>query len=295
MKRIACIIIICCALSGRVYAATTTEGMLDIERIGTEIQNDLSSYADKKTELIDDIKLAQDSIRGLKDAYARAEENERPLYKAETLKETSRLLDLYSQYYNQTITTINTILPNLERMRKSARKGSLGKSERLRSPEFRKNLLNLYSTASQMALKFGSPATKAEIASLLNDSEILYKQSQKGGTVFQDVLRNIDKVEEHLRSLYAKTKLRNTILETQKMKTEIAVSLMQYALALKPLKEGTALINDGMLEIPDIDFDEVVDSIIEPEDDSMDTAGEGYSDPDVDAVLLRHANNNANR
>jgi len=293
MKKKAGIIVLCVLLCGRAYAATTTEGMLDIEKIGSEIQNDLTRYSDKKTELIEEIKQAQEAIRELKDTYARADEGDRVLFKAETLKETSRLLDLYSQYYNQTIATIETILPNLERMRKAARTGSLGKSERLRLPEFRKHLLNLYSTASQMALKFGSPATKAEIASLLNDSEILYQQSQKGGTVFQDVLRNIDKVEEHLRSLYAKTTLRNTILETQKMKTEIAVSLMQYALALKPLKEGTALINDGMLDLPDIDFDDVVDSVIEPEDADAAGTDEGYSDPEVDAELLRHANSNA--
>ena len=123
------------------------------------------------------------------------------------------------------------------------------------------------------------------MALLLRENELLYRGRNAGGDIFDNIVENIDKVSFYLRSVYASTRLRVGILERKKAQTRLAVELMEYALALKPLKEAMAQMNpEGIMEVPEPALDEFVDPIVE-----ADSAGEGqagvYHDPEIDRIL----------
>ena len=269
-------------------ARTVTEGTLDIQNLATRISGDLRDYSQNRDQLVDNIKSVQKGIGKLKEDYGKAEtEKDKTMIKARTLKETSQLLDFYSQFYNLNTRTVEAILPNLEKMKTAARKGAIGKAARqLQDPEFKKNLKTLYGNLSTFAMKFNNANLKKEVATLLRENELLYQQGMKGMDVFNDMVKNIDKVSDYLRSIYARTVLRSKILQRKKFQTELAVQLMQYALALKPIKQAMMELNpEGVIEVPEINLEEFVDPIIS-DSDSEDTAyAPSYNDPDVNAAL----------
>jgi len=276
------------ASSSITEARTVTEGTLDIQNLATRISGDLRDYSQNRDQLVDNIKSVQKGIGKLKEDYGKAEtEKDKTMIKARTLKETSQLLDFYSQFYNLNTRTVEAILPNLEKMKDAARKGAIGKAARqLQDPEFKKNLRTLYGNLSTFAMKFNNANLKKEVATLLRENELLYQQGMKGMDVFNDMVKNIDKVSDYLRSIYARTVLRSKILQRKKFQTELAVQLMQYALALKPIKQAMMELNpEGVIEVPEINLEEFVDPIIS-DSDSEDTAyAPSYNDPDVNAAL----------
>jgi len=269
-------------------ARTVTEGTLDIQNLATRISGDLRDYSQNRDQLVDNIKSVQKGIGKLKEDYGKAEtEKDKTMIKARTLKETSQLLDFYSQFYNLNTRTVEAILPNLEKMKAAARKGAMGRAFRqLQDPEFKKNLRTLYGNLSTFAMKFNNASLKKEVATLLRENELLYQQGMKGMDVFNDMVKNIDKVSDYLRSIYARTLLRSNILQRKKFQTELAVQLMQYALALKPIKQAMMELNpEGVMEVPEINLEEFVDPIISDSDSEDTTYATSYNDPDVEAAL----------
>lgn len=268
-------------------AKTVTEGTLDVERLATQISGDLADYSQKRDELVGNITSVQKGIQKLKEDYAKAESvKQRTMIKARTLKETSRLLDFYSQFYNLNVEKVKAILPKLERMKSAAKKSALGKAAgKLQDPEFKRSMKSLYVNLSAMALMFNNPSSKREIANLLKGNELLYRQGQKGVNVFDNIIKNIDKVGDYLRSVYARTMLRSRVLQQKKAQTELAVELMRYVLALKPIRQAMLQINpEGVIDVPDIDFEEFVDPLLS--DNQAEDGGEAiYTDPDTDAIL----------
>ena len=267
-------------------AKTVTEGTLDVERLATQISDNLADYSQKKDELVGNIASVQKGIRKLKEDYEKAESvKQRTMIKARTLKETSRLLDFYSQFYALNVEKVKAILPKLERMKSAAKKSALGKAARkLQDPEFKRGMKSLYVNLSAMALMF-NPNSKKEIANLLKENELLYRQEQKGVNVFDNIVKNVDKVSDYLRSVYARTMLRSRVLQQKKAQTELAVELMRYVLALKPIQQTMLQINaEGVIGVPDIDFEEFVDPLLS--DNQAEDWGEDiYSDPDTDSIL----------
>jgi len=275
------------------YAKTVTEGTLDVQNLATQITGDLQEYARTKDILLDNIQSVQAGLGQLKEDYHRAgTENDKLRIRAATLKETSDLLDFYGQFYELNIQTVQRILPRLETMRKAAYKGVLGKAARqLQDPEFRQNMTNLYGNLSAFAMAFGDNKSKKEVASLLGEFENLYAQGKSGADIFNNIIQNIDKVSEFLRSLYATTKLRANILQTKKYQAELAVELMEYTLALKPLKEAMEQMNpDGIMEVPEIDLAEFVDPIVEDSDTSGGPVMAVGHDPEIDRMLQGYQN-----
>ena len=269
-------------------ARTVTEGTLDIQNLATRISGNLRDYSQNRDQLVDNIKSVQKGIGKLKEDYGKAEtEKDKTMIKARTLKETSQLLDFYSQFYNLNTRTVEAILPNLEKMKDAARKGAIGKAARqLQDPEFKKNLRTLYGNLSTFAMKFNNANLKKEVATLLRENELLYQQGMKGMDVFNDMVKNIDKVSDYLRSIYARTILRSKILQRKKFQTELAVQLMQYALALKPIKQAMMELNpEGVMEVPEINLEEFVDPIISESDSEDTTYAPSFNDPDVEAAL----------
>lgn len=274
-------------------ARTVTEGTLDIQTIATRISGDLKEYSEKRDTLVDNIKSVQEGIRKLEKDYAGTEnEKEKTLIKANTLRETGRLLDFYSQFYNLNIQKVEAILPNLERIKEAAQKGIMGKTAReLQDPEFKKNLSTLYSNLATFAVMLDKANIKREVATLLRENELLYQQQERGREAFNDITKNVDKVTDYLRSIYARTVLRFNVLQRKKFQAELAVQLMQYALILKPIEQTMLEINpEGIMEVPDIQIGEFVDPIISDK-------GEGatilYSDPDVDSSLGKYRRDGA--
>lgn len=289
MKRYQLIAIAALVVFGFVLTAqakTVTEGTLDVERLATQISDNLADYSQKKDELVGNIASVQKGIRKLKEDYEKAESvKQRTMIKARTLKETSRLLDFYSQFYALNVEKVKAILPKLERMKSAAKKSALGKAARkLQDPEFKRGMKSLYVNLSAMALMF-NPNSKKEIANLLKENELLYRQEQKGVNVFDNIVKNVDKVSDYLRSVYARTMLRSRVLQHKKAQTELAVELMRYVLALKPIQQTMLQINaEGVIGVPDIDFEEFVDPLLS--DNQAEDWGEDiYSDPDTDSIL----------
>jgi len=293
MKRLAlsalCGVLLFC-LTSHASAETVTEGRLDIQNLASQIAGDLQDYAEKRDTLIENIKSAQNGIQKLKEDHDRAEtEKEKIHIKARTLRETGRLVSFYSQFFNLNVDKVEAILPALEKMRASAKKGAMGKTARiLEDPEFKKSMKNLYVNLATLATKFDNADLKKEIASLLKENELLYQQNRKGVRAFDDIVRNIDKVADYMRSVYARTVLRARILEHKKLQTEMAVELMEYALALQPIQEGMMQLNpESVLAVPALNLSDFVDSILsgkggEGADDAL-----SYQDPDVEAALKR--------
>lgn len=285
---IAIAVIVFFAGSFMVRAETVTEGQLNIQRLATQISGDLKDYSQQRDGLVDNIKSVQKGIQKLRKDYARAEtERDRLTIKARTLKETSQLLDFYDQFYALNIQKVEAILPNLEKMRQAARKGAPGKAARqLQDPEFKRNINTLYRNLSTFAMRFHNAKVKKEVATLLKENELLYHQGKNGLDVFDDIIRNIDKVANYLRSAYARTVQRANILERKKMQAELAVELMQYALALKPIQQTMLQVNpEGVIDVPEIDLGEFVDPIISDGQSEGDEGMASYNDPDVDSAL----------
>lgn len=289
MKRYQLIAIVALVVFGFVLTAqakTVTEGTLDVERLATQISDNLADYSQKKDELVGNIASVQKGIRKLKEDYEKAESvKQRTMIKARTLKETSRLLDFYSQFYALNVEKVKAILPKLERMKSAAKKSALGKAARkLQDPEFKRSMKSLYVNLSAMALMF-NPNSKKEIANLLKENELLYRQGQKGVNVFDNIVKNVDKVSDYLRSVYARTMLRSRVLQQKKAQTELAVELMRYVLALKPIQQTMLQINaEGVIDVPDIDFEEFVDPLLS--DNQAEEGGAAiYNDPDTDSIL----------
>ena len=219
----------CLAFSA--LAETVTEGRLDIQHLASQIAGDLQDYAEKRDTLIENIKSTQKGIQELKEDHDRAEtEKEKIHIKARTLRETGRLVSFYSQFFNLNVAKVEDILPALEKMRTAAKKGAMGKVARvLQDPEFKKSMKNLYVNLATLATKFDNPDLKKEIASLLKENELLYQHNVKGVRAFDDIVRNIDKVADYLRSVYARTVLRARILEQKKLQTEIYLTKKHWS------------------------------------------------------------------
>jgi hypothetical protein len=100
-----------------------------------------------------------------------------------------------------------------------------------------------------------------------------------------NIIKNVDKVGDYLRSVYARTMLRSRVLQQKKAQTELAVELMRYVLALKPIQQAMLQINpEGVIDVPDIDFEEFVDPLLS--DNQAEDGGEAiYTDPDTDSIL----------
>jgi len=276
------------SFSFMVEAKTVTEGTLDIHNLATRISGDLSDYSQKRDQLVVNIRSVQKGIEELKEDYDGAEgEKEKVMIKVRTLKGISKLLGFYDQFYRLNKEKVEAILPNLEKMKVAARKGALGKAARqLEDPEFKQNMINLYGNLSAFAMKFNNSNLKKEVATLLKENELLYKQGKKGLNVFDDMAKNIDKVADYLRSVYARTFLRARILERKKIQAELAVELMQYALALKPIQQTILEINpEGIIDVPEINVSEFVDPIISDSQIKASEEAITYNDPNVDAAL----------
>ena len=276
-----------------VSAQTVTEGTINLRKIAASISTDLKDYARKKDVLVSNIKSVQEGIEALKKEYNAADSDaEKIKIKARTLKETSRLLDFYSQFYRLNTEKVKAILPQLGRMRQAARRGVLGRTSRqLENPEFKKNMKALYSNMASLALKFGDRRTKNEVVSLLRENELLYGNGSKGRDEFANINRNIDKVEDYLRGMYARTVLRANILNRKKQQTQLAVRLMQYALALKPIQQNLRDMDvNGAMQVPDIDYSEFVDPIINAGDSDTNEDSVATYDPDVDNKLKSYKN-----
>jgi len=269
-------------------AKTITQGTLDIENIANRISGDLRDYSEKRQVLVENIKSVQKGIKKLKKDYDTAQgEKDRITIRARTLDETSRLLDYYSQFYTLNVKKVQSILPNLSKMRAAANNGVLGKaSKQLANPRFKQNIRTLYSNLSALSVKFNNPNMKREVATLLKENELLYQQGKKGVHFFNNITKNIDKVDNYLRSIYARTLLHANILERKKVQTELAVELMQYALALKPIQQNMHQMNPvNIIDIPEIDYDEFVDPVINDAQYADESKPVLYQDPDINVTL----------
>jgi len=281
------------AVSFTARAKTVTEGTLDIQRLAAQISGDLKDYGRKRDSLVANIKSVQEGIRKLRQDYSRAgTDKERITVKARTLKETSQLLDFYSRFYRLNMDKVKGILPKLQKMRKAAQKGSLGVAARqLQDPEFRKNFRTLYKNISSFAIMFDNPRLRKEVAILLKENELLYKQGGRELGVFNNIVKNIDRVADFLRSVYAKTVLRSNILQRKKLQTEMAVELMQYALALKPIQKAMIQMSpEGIMEVPEINVEEFLDPIIDDAESGTDAGAGSFYDPEVNATLRSYQN-----
>ena len=276
-------------LSFTAYSDTITQGTLDVDGLATSISGDLEDYSIKRDQLVKNIKFTQSGIEKLKQDYSDAEnQKEKIIIKARTLRESSGLLSSYSQFYRLNMETVQSILPKIDKLRQHAKKSSLNSTARLlKDPVFRTNMKNLYGNISAFALNFGQANSKKQISGLLQENELLYQTNSRGENEFNNIIKNIDKVSDSLRSIYAKTVLRSNILEQKKVRTEMAVELMRYALALKPIQQTMLELNpEGIINVPDIDYAEFVDPIInETGLESGQTFNATYSDPQVESSL----------
>ena len=276
-------------LSFTAYSDTITQGTLDVDGLATSISGDLENYSIKRDQLVKNIKFTQSGIEKLKQDYSDAEnQKEKIIIKARTLRESSGLLSSYSQFYRLNMETVQSILPKIDKLRQHAKKSSLNSTARLlKDPVFRTNMKNLYGNISAFALNFGQANSKKQISGLLQENELLYQTNSRGENEFNNIIKNIDKVSDSLRSIYAKTVLRSNILEQKKVRTEMAVELMRYALALKPIQQTMLELNpEGIINVPDIDYAEFVDPIInETGLESGQTFNATYSDPQVESSL----------
>lgn len=295
MKRTITAVAVCLvvwAATAHVQARTVTEGTLDIQNIANGIDSDLKDYTKKKDLLVDNIKSVQKGIGKLRQDYGQAEtDGDRIMIKARTLREVSRLLDFYSRFYKLNIQKVGAILPRLQKLKAAARKGALGQAaRRLKDPQFKKNMNDLYSNLATFAVKFGDARQKKEVASLLRDNELLYRQGTKGLNVFDDIMKNIEKITGYLKSVYVRTALRAKILQRKKFQTAMAVELMQYALALRPIQKTMLQINpEGVMDVPDINISEFVDPIINESGENGEEPM-SVSDPDTDQALKSYQN-----
>jgi len=285
---IACFTILVFFVSPFALAQTVTEGTINLQKIAASISTDLEDYAKKRDVLVGNIKSVQKGIEKLKKEYDAANsESEKIKIKARTLKEISQMLDFYSQFYTLNTKKVKSILPRLSDMRRAANGGVLGKTTRqLEDPVFKKNMKTLYSNISALTLKFGDMKTQNEVASLLRENELLYSQKSKGIEAFDDIARNIDKVENYLRGMYARTVLRANILNRKKEQTQLAIQLMQYALALKPIQQKMQELDpSGVMQVPDIDYSEFVDPVINAGHSGNDGDSISVYDPDASTTL----------
>jgi hypothetical protein len=271
------------------HSKTITQGNLNIEKLASSINGDLHEYTLKKDQFVSSIKSTQKGIAKLKNTYKQADTDKKKIMiKARTLKETSRLLGLYSRFYNLNIEKIRSILPKLDSLRQEARKSPSAKTANLlHNKEFKNNISTLYGNISAFALKFSKGKDKRDISTLLKENELLYRAGQKGINNFNNIISNVDKLSDYLRAIYAKTQLRSNILEQKKDQTEMAIKLMRFALALKPMQKTLIEMNpQGIIDVPDLDYSELIDPIIN-ESESKVTIGikDIYNDPGIDSEL----------
>ena len=270
-------------------AATVTQGTLEFEELATTVREDLKDYNERRDVIIGDIKATQNSLKKLKTDFSRSDSSaEQAEIKARTLRDTSRLLESYSQYHALTIAKVEAVLPNLEKMKKAVKKSTLAESARqLQDPEFRTGINNLYSNLSSMTMMFGDKRRKAEIAVLLKNNELLYAQGNKGQGGVENIVKNVDKMTDYLRSIYAKTANSNMILNQKKEQTKYAIELMMYALDIGKIKHTMPKFSEMMMDIPEIEVDEFLDISPLFNNDETDEEEEiaGYYDSDADGIL----------
>ncbi len=270
-------------------AATVTQGTLEFEELATTVKEDLKDYNERRTVIVGDIKAIQNSLKKLKTDFSRSDSDiERAEIKARTLRDTSRLLEAYSKYHTLTISKVEAVLPNLQKMKKAVKKSSLGKSARkLQDPEFRSGINNLYANLSSMTMMFGDKRRKAEIAMLLKNNELLYSQGKKGQGVLGDVVKNVDKMTDYLRSIYARTVNGNMILNQKKEQTKYAIELMMYALDIGRIKDTMPKFSEMMMDIPEIKVDEFLDisPVFSNEESDDEAEVAGFYDSDADGIL----------
>jgi len=275
-------------LGGTAEAQTVTRGTLELEKLAAGITEEVSDYTHKREILVDEIVKNQKRIEDLRKEYQKAGgEKERVRLRAESLREISQLLDFYERYYGLTIQTVENILPGLEKMRQSARQGVLGTAARqLEDPRFKRDLNSLYGNLSGFAMRFDNPRLKREVAVILKENELLYRQGAQGANAFEGVSANIDRVSDFLRSAYARTVQKCSILQRKKAQAGLAVDLMRYALALKPIQQNLARFDPKILEdIPELDYQDLLDPLLEEAAGDGTTSGTAGTDPDVDTAL----------
>lgn len=281
-------------LAVKAESKTVTQGTLELEKIASSISSDLQDYSQKRDILVANIKSTQEEIKTLQQNSSKTDNKKTIIsIKAKTLKETSRLLNYYSSFYKLNMEKVELILPKIDKLKLKAEQSSSARSVRmLKQPEFRKNMKNLYGNISAIAMKFGKGRTKKEISSLLKENELLYQVGQNGRYAYDNIITTIDKLSGSLRSIYAKTTLRANILENKKARTQMAIELMRYALALRPIQQTMLELNpEGIINIPEVDYTEFVDPILNTaEFKSGEDEMSIYSDSDVDSTLKDYQN-----
>lgn len=271
---------------------TITDGLLDVDQLAGKIADDLTDYNQKKDDLVSNITATQRARQKLKTDFGKAQtEKDRITIKARTLEETGRLLNFYGRLYRLNLSKIEAILPNLDNLRVAAQNSPLGKAaKKLRNPEFKRNISSFYANISAMTTLFDNLELNKEIAGLLRENELLYRRGAKGAGASGNIIKEIDRVADYLRSIYAKTTLKARAMEQERVKTELAIELMRFALALKPIQHTIAQINpEGAFEVPEINVEEFIDPILNDnqKEDGFDSSS---YELEANAILQRYQN-----
>jgi len=281
--------VIAISIANVANADTITQGTLDIKNLAKSISDNLQDYTAKKNVLVGQIKRVQAGIKNLKYSYSQAtEEKDRIRLRAETLKETSRLLNIYSKFYKLNISKAEAILPNIRRLKVAASRGPLGFAARqLENEEFKNNIKTFYSNISNMAILLNDAKLKKDVTGFLRDNDAYYKHGSTNIKAFDNITRNIDKIEGYIHNIYAKTLQQSALLRQKQHKTKLSIELMRYVIALRPLKGSMLQINpEGVMEVPEVNVDEFIDPLINEDQSS----GQNYSSPADDEYLKASMN-----
>jgi hypothetical protein len=279
-------IIVTSLTAGPLFARTVTEGTLDIREIVTEVTADLKEYHERKTHLVHDIDRAKKTMDRLSRGYGRAvTDSEKYQLKAESLDQASRFIDSYTQLLELTEKKAGSILPNLERIRKSVQEGVIGRQARaLNDQDFRTSMKQFYGNMASLALMSKDPNLKQDVAKFLKESEMLYQSNSGHTKEFNNLLKNLDTITEKFQNAYVQAALRKKILATKKERLQIAIEMVKYSLALNSIQRGLDSINpDDFRSIPDVDFN--IDGILET---STPQGSPKYNDPIVDQTLKEY-------
>jgi len=282
------IIIICITtflFSIQVHCKTVTQGILKVQNFVAKISEDLQDYTIQKNELLEKITSTQKKIYRLKKKHRKAmTKKDKMILKAEELRETSRLYNEYTKFYELNINKVRSILPNIAGLRKAAKKGELGLvAKQMQKPEFKKNMKSLYGNISSLCLKLDNPNLKKEVLGFLKGTEDLYIHNNNGLSAFDNVIKNIDKVELYFRSMYAKTIQKSMVLKHRKHQTELSIDLMRNLIGLEVIKDGMSNFDPEIIEIPDEEYNDYMDSVIQQGQEISKI--EAFSSPEIDSEL----------
>ena len=225
----------------------------------------------------------------MKTDYKKAESRKEKIeIQANTSAETAKFWNYTEEVHLLKIDTIETVLPKLDRLRKSARQGILGRIEKqINDPEFRKEAKILYANLSTMALSLDNPGLKKEISEILKNNDRLYRKNRKGLSAYNNIIKIIDKITERFHSEYAKSRQALRIIQRKKKETEMTIEAIKYSLSLQPLQAGMLDINldEAFSDVPEIELDELL--LIDNEQNESGANTSYYNDPDIDKSLER--------